>query len=84
MAAKATAAKATAAKAGARMLTMTYGKQSDDVYRFHNITATPTVHVHDAAGGLVATDVIHEPSDLPKLANVLDMVANEREDPVAA
>lgn len=60
-----------AGKAGVRMLSMTYGKKSDDVYRAYNITATPTVHVHDSAGSLVASEVIYEPSDLPKLADVL-------------
>jgi thiol:disulfide interchange protein len=66
-----------AAKAGAQMLQMTYNKQSDDVYRAYNITATPTVHVHDAMGTLVAADVIYEPSDLPKLASVLSSVAEQ-------
>ena len=49
---------------------MHYDKRSDDVYRSHSITQTPTVHVYGAAGDLLSSEV-YKVSDVPKLARQL-------------
>lgn len=59
-----------AAKAGASFLHMHYGAKTDELYREHGITHTPTVHVYDRAGELVSSDV-YKLADVPKLARVL-------------
>ena len=50
---------------------MHYDKTTDDVYRQHDITHTPTVHVYDASGALVSSDV-YKLTDAPKLTSVLE------------
>lgn len=60
-----------AAKAGVPLLYMHYNKKSDDVYRELAISQTPTVHVYDAAGTLVSSDV-YKVADVPKLKSVLE------------
>jgi thiol-disulfide isomerase/thioredoxin len=64
-----------AAKGGAALLYMHYNTESEDVYREHGISQTPTVHVYDTAGQLVSS-AVYKVADVPKLASVLQELSS--------
>lgn len=61
-----------AKKAGAKLLFLHYGRETDSVYRQHEIKHTPTVHVYGRDGNLLDSTVYNKPSELSQLMSILE------------